>query len=230
MSSNNSQFLQKPEKAQIIKAVDVSLLKNESDILEKAQLRAKKIEEDAVIKAKKILSDAEEQSALIIQEAKAAGEEHAARIDQEATAQANKQAGDKMIEVFSKLHEELDRLDLHVISLVDLALKKIIGELDEVEKIERVISRGLLDLREQNSIIISVHAAQFEAAQKAVARFHSQLKNGQKPIGRVEVDEKLHPGECLISSSNSVLDISIETQIDQIIRGLQDSRHGVSTK
>lgn len=228
MRSDNSQVVNKPEKAQIIKAVDASLLRNEADIIEKAQLRAKKIEEDAIIRANAILAEAEENSAVIIQEARVAGEKQAASIASEIEAQAGRQACERMIDIFSRLQEELDKLDLHVISLVDLALKKIIGDMDDVQRIEKVISRGLMDLKEQNSIVLSVHAAQFEATQLAVSRFHHQLKNGRKPITRVEVDEKLRSGECLISSTNSVLDISIETQIEQVIRGLQDSRHGVS--
>ncbi len=214
--------------ARIIRAVDVALHQEASDILERSRLRAEKIESEALSKAQSIIDTAHITSKKIIENAEADGEKIKQNIENEVRIQANAHAAESISIALSQLQEEFNKIDRQVVSLVEIALRKIIGDIDQVSQIEKIVSQGLAELKEVYSITLQVHPSSLEAAEKAKARIQARYKDGKGPMKEVETAPNILPGECMLVSSGGVLNISIETQIEKVVDFLLHAKHGVS--
>lgn len=221
MESNSDNFHHSTSrKTRIIKAVDVPIHIDAGNVLQRARILSEELENQAQEKARGILENAEKEAQLIIDNARAEGAEQAALIIQEQRTTAEKEAAEYILDLTSDLQNQLKHLDNHLIALVETALQKIIGDIGETDKIEKAVSQGLQELKDQYGLILLVHASQFDAAQVAISRFHSFVGHDKGPIHRVEIDADLSPGDCFIRSSGGLLDISFKTQIENIIEGL----------
>ncbi len=207
--------------ARIVKAVDVSLMRDAGDIIEKARIQAGNIAKQAGEEADRIIEAAQQEASLIIDRSVNEGRELVHNIDREERIKAEKKSTDYLLNLTSDLQNQLTNIDGHLIDLVGNAIKKIIGEINETDLIERAVTQGLQELKDQYRLILLVHSSQFDAAQVAVSRFHSFVGHEEGPIHRVEVDADLRPGECFLLSSGGLLDISIATQVANILEVLR---------
>ncbi len=210
-----------PGKSRIIKAVDVPLVLEASDILKRAKILAAGIEAQARSEANTIIQNAQSEASQIIENTKAECNEHVNEIIRAEQSKAEDAASQQIIAITADLQNQLANLDNHLIDLVGKAIEKIIGSIDETDLIERAVTQGLRELKDQHGLTLLVHSSQFDAAQVAISRFHSFVGHEKGPIHRVEIDSDLKPGECFILGAGGLLDISLKTQIENITEGLR---------
>ncbi|MGH1350149.1 MAG: hypothetical protein ACRBBN_04985 [Methyloligellaceae bacterium] len=213
------------DKAIVIKAVDVPAFMQSVDIIEKAKLRADSIEKNAIQKAQQILTSARNSAEEIEEKAKEETRQLCQNIEKEERKRINTELAEEVIRTTENLQKQLNQLDLHLITLVKKSLEIIIGETNDIERIEQVIKQGLLHLKEQLGLTLLVSAEEFSHARKAISQLPALVPDHPGPIQKIEIDTELKAGEYYLVSSGGLLNISIPTQIDQITQSLKIMRN-----
>ncbi|MDR2934626.1 MAG: HrpE/YscL family type III secretion apparatus protein [Candidatus Adiutrix sp.] len=137
--------------------------------------------------------------------------------------QAGREAGqmeyaDKIMEAVLSSVEYLETLEVELVRLVGEVTRKLIGELDDRERIVRLVRQALASVRGQKRVLIRV-AARDEAAVRAdLAGLLSRTESGD--FLDVRADPDLAPGSCFLETDLGVVEASLETQLKNLEKAL----------
>ena len=112
---------------------------------------------------------------------------------------------EKMMETAMQAVEYIENIEETLVKVVTSAVRKIIGELDERERIVRVVRTALVSVRSQQKVLIRVCPAD-EPAMIASAP-------GGVSFLDVSADPRMKPGDCILESELGVVDAGLETQL-----------------
>lgn len=211
-------------------------------IKEEAEQEAFKILQKKSVEARKLKEEAQEEAEIILKDAK----NEAARLENEAKAKADaivQETRDKAVEEgkdegYKKGEEEVNRLieRVHAIinaaidnkkniienteeQLVDLVLliaRKVVKVISEMEKdvvIENV-REALKKLGKETEIVIKVNTKDLDLTTKNKRNFISMVESLERV--RVEEDDRITRGGCIIETSLGDIDARVQTQLQAI--------------
>lgn len=186
-----------PAKAKIIKAKDYSQMLEANAILEEAQTRA----------------------ANIIKEAELAYQERKNEGYEDGLLEGRMAQAEKMLEVADQAIEYIEKLENTLVGVVSTALRKIIGEMDEKERIVKVVRNALVSVRSQQRVSIRVCPADEVTVRESLA---AMLASSPGSVNLLDVvaDPRMQQGDCILESELGVVNASLEQQISAIERAL----------
>jgi flagellar assembly protein FliH len=211
-------------------------------IKEEAEQEAFKILQNKTIEARKLKEEAEKEAKSVVEEA----EKKASQLENEAKAKSDalvQEARNKAVEAgreegFKKGEEEVKRLIERIHSIVNAAIdnkKNIIENTEEqlvdlvlliARKVVKVISESekevvtenvreaLKKLGKETEIAIKVNTKDLDLTTKNKRKFISMVESLEKV--RVEEDDRITQGGCIIETSLGDIDARIQTQLQVI--------------
>lgn len=165
-----------------------------------------------------MIAAAHRQASLIIDDAKKAYAAEKKRGFAEGEDEAKQQASERMLETIVRGVDYLAKMEEQVTSLVMLALRRIIGEMDEKELITRIVRHALEVVRNQKQVTVRVSPSQIDAVR---AEIDDILKNFSS-IHFIDVtaDSRLKAGGCILETEIGVVDASLDFQIEAVRKSL----------
>ena len=117
-----------------------------------------------------------------------------------------------MMEIVTQTVEYYGRVESQMVELVLEAVRKVVSEFDDRERVSTVV-RNCLDLaRTQKHLRLSAHPSQVEFLREHVEGLRREYPN----IAQIEVhpDAKLAPDACLVESDIGIVEASLQGQVD----------------
>lgn len=119
---------------------------------------------------------------------------------------------EKMMETAMQAVEYIENIEETLVKVVTSAVRKIIGEMDERERIVRVVRTALVSVRSQQKVLIRVCPADEPAVREALAAMIASAPGGVSFLD-VSADPRMKPGDCILESELGVVDAGLETQL-----------------
>lgn len=173
----------------ILKAGDYSVLLEANALLEAARPRAARIEQEA-------------------QKAYEERREEGYRDGQEA---GKLELAEKVMETVLSSVEFIEGIEDTLVSVVNMAVRKIVGEIDDGERIVRIVRTALNTVRGQQKVTVRVCPADEEAVSQALAAMTAG--SSETAFLTVVADARMEKNACLLESELGVVDASLETQL-----------------
>ena len=107
-----------------------------------------------------------------------------------------------------------------LVNVVAVAVRKVIGEIDENERIVRIVRNALVTVRNQQHVTIRVAPADEKAVREGLASMLASVPGGASFLDVVP-DARLERGACLLESELGVVDASLETQLKALENALR---------
>ena len=125
---------------------------------------------------------------------------------------------EKVMETVLSSVEYIEGIEATLVNVVAVAVRKVIGEIDENERIVRIVRNALVTGRNQQHVTIRVAPADEKAVREA-----SMLASvpGGASFLDVVPDARLERGACLLESELGVVDASLETQLKALENALR---------
>ena len=163
-----------------------------------------------------------------------AAKAHAAEIEAEARQayEAEKQRGyaDGMAAAAAKAVEQqfdmvtatvawYERVETQMAELVMQCTEKILGELDDIQLVSRVVHSAMRVMRNQKQVTLRVNPDLVDPVRKQIA----EIMAGYPGVSFVEVtaDARLRRGGCILESELGIVDASVEVQLDALRHALK---------
>jgi len=172
-----------------------------------------------LVEARDLLAAAHERADAIRVEAEAAYEERKREGYEDGLMEGRMEQAEKMMETAMQAVEYLEHIEESLVGVVMSALRKIIGELDDRERIVRVVRSALVSVRSQQRVLIRVCPSDEPAVREALAAMISSAPGGVSFLD-VSADPRMKPGDCILESELGVVDAGLETQIRAIENAL----------
>ncbi len=114
---------------------------------------------------------------------------------------------EKVMETVLASVEFIEKIESTVVDVVNQSIRKIIGELDDDERIRRIVGTALNNVRGQLKVTVRVAPVDEPAVMKAFA----SMTSGS--YLNVIADPHLKKDSCILESELGVVDASLETQL-----------------
>ena len=167
-----------------------------------------------VLKAQQLLDDAQQEADRIKQEALSAYEEQKKQGYEDGVLEGQMQQAEKMLETGLQAVEYLENLEKKVVEVVTTAVRKIIGEMDDKERIVCIVKTALEQVQLRQQILIRVCPEE-----ESIVRdnLKSMIRGAHHAHGlEIIADPRLKKGDCMLESEMGVIDASLETQLRAI--------------
>ena len=165
-----------------------------------------------LVEANDVLAAARERAAAMAAEAEKAYEERRQAGYEDGLMEGRMEQAEKMMETAMQAVEYIENIEETLVKVVTSAVRKIIGELDERERIVRVVRTALVSVRSQQKVLIRVCPADEPAVREALAAMIASAPGGVSFLD-VSADPRMKPGDCILESELGVVDAGLETQL-----------------
>ena len=118
---------------------------------------------------------------------------------------------EKMMETIISSVEFIEGIESTLVSVVNQAIRKIIGEMDDRERIVAIVRNALNVVRGQQKVTVRVAPADEEAVLQAMAAMTSSSSGSS--FLTVISDVRLEKDSCILESELGVVDASLSTQL-----------------
>ena len=126
---------------------------------------------------------------------------------------------EKMLETILTSVEFIENIENTLVNVVTQAIRKIIGEMDDRERIVAIVRNALNVVRGQQKVTVRVAPADEEAVLKAMAAMTS-ASSGNAFL-TVVADARLEKDSCILESELGVVDASLSTQLKALEHAFQ---------
>ena len=167
------------------------------------------------LEARSIVAAAREKAAQIEKQAEEKYEERLKEGYEEGIEQGKMEHAEKMMETILASVEFIENIERTVASVVIQSVKKIIGDLDDDERIVRVVHTALNTVRGQQKVTVRVAVQDEPAVSKAL----EAMTTGN--FLTVSADTRLERGRCILESDLGVVDASLQTQLAALEHSIQ---------
>lgn len=118
---------------------------------------------------------------------------------------------EKMLETILSSVEFIEGIEDTLVNVVNQAIRKIIGDLDDKERIVRIVRNALNTVRGQQKVTVRVAPAD----EAAVLQAFSAMTSGSSGSAFLTIvaDARLSRDSCILESELGVVDASLETQL-----------------
>lgn len=114
---------------------------------------------------------------------------------------------EKMMETVLASVEFIEGIENTVVGVVSGSIRKIIGEMNDDERIRRIVSTALTHVRGEQKVTVRVAPADEPVVAKQLAAMTSGA------YLNIVADPRLARGSCILESDLGVIDASLETQL-----------------
>ena len=116
-----------------------------------------------------------------------------------------------MLETILSSVEFIENIEHTLVDVVNTAVRKIIGELDEQDRIVRLVRSALNTVRGQQKVTVRVSPSDEPAVSHALAAMTAS--SSAESFLTVLADSRLAKDSCILESELGVVDASLETQL-----------------
>ena len=127
---------------------------------------------------------------------------------------------DKIMDTVLSSVEYLEKLELELVRLVGEVTRKLIGEMDDRERIVRLVRQALASVRGQKRVVVRVSAREEAAVRASLAGLLARPEGGATDYLDVRADPDLPPGSCFLETELGVVEASLETQLRNLEKAL----------
>ncbi|MDR0727589.1 MAG: HrpE/YscL family type III secretion apparatus protein [Puniceicoccales bacterium] len=187
---------------------------NETETLIRESLSA------AETKAKQIVSDAQAEAKKIIGGAKAAFETERKKGHAAGMAEGKQELSELMMSVTAKRMESFERFEESIVNIVMRSVKRIIGEMDNAQRLKAIVHNALSAVRNQKRVVVRVNPEQATAVRESIGGI-AKGGDGDAPFVEVIADGRLHANDCIIETEIGTVDASLDIQLKAIEKSLQ---------
>jgi len=172
-----------------------------------------------LVEARQALAEAQQQAQALLVEAEREYERQKQRGYADGINEAKMKMAERLIDTAERTVNYFAQVENQVATLVMTALRKVLGEFDDVELTLRVVRNALQVVRNQPQVTIRVAPAQELALRQRL----NELLVGYNRIGMIEVlaDPRLTTGGCILETEIGVVDASVEVQLQALERALK---------
>ena len=164
---------------------------------------------EAKRKAEEIVRQAEEAYALMREQGYKDGAE-----------EGKMEHAEKMMETILSSVEFIESIENTLVSVVSQAIRKIIGEIDDKERIVRIVRTALNTVRGQQKVTVRVAPADEPAVSEAFSAMTASSAAGASFL-TILADTRLTRNSCILESELGVVDASLETQLKAFEKAFQ---------
>lgn len=195
-----------------------------------SMLEAQALLDDARRAAQALRDEAQKEAEAIHARAEAAYEERHKQGYEDGVMEGQMQQAEKMLETGMQAVEYLEGLERQLVEIVTTAVRKIVGELDDKERIVRVVRTALEQVRGRQRVVVRVCPEEEPHVREALA---SMLASPSVAAGMELVpDPRMKPGDCMLESEMGVMEASLDVQLKAIENALaarvgEGSQHGL---
>lgn len=165
-----------------------------------------------LLEAQTLLDAARERAAEMDREAQAAYERRREEGYRDGREEGRLEHAEKVLETVLSSVEYIEGIESTLVRVVSEAIRKVIGEVDENERIVRIVRNALTTVRNQQRVLIRVAPADEKPVREALAAMLTAVP-GSTSFVDVVGDARLERGACLLESELGVVDASLETQL-----------------
>lgn len=169
-------------------------------------------EASLLLEAQTLLDAARERAAEMDREAQAAYERRREEGYRDGREEGRLEHAEKVLETVLSSVEYIEGIESTLVRVVSEAIRKVIGEVDENERIVRIVRNALTTVRNQQRVLIRVAPADEKPVREALAAMLTAVP-GSTSFVDVVGDARLERGACLLESELGVVDASLETQL-----------------
>ena len=171
-----------------------------------------------LLEAQSILDDARAEADAIRKRAEEAYEERKKQGYEDGVLDGQMQQAEKMLETGMQAVEYLEGLERQIVEVVTTAVRKIVGELDDKERIVRVVRTALEQVRGRQRVLVRVCPEEEPHVREALAPMlaRSSAANGIELVA----DQRMKAGDCMLESEMGVVDAGLEVQLKAIEHAL----------
>lgn len=217
----------KAEVAQKKAELDEFSAKISEEMVQEAQSQADRIVAEAKAKADEMIRSASKEKETVLKEARAqgtqAGKEAGFKESTEKALALIKRAEEVLLEAEHKRNEIIKEAEAEIIELVILLAERVIKtELTQnKEIILGNVSAAVKRITGEGEITVKVNLSDLELTESMKEEFIAGL-SGIEGI-KIKIDPTITPGGCKIETNFGIIDAQIETQFDQLAKGLREA-------
>ena len=172
----------------------------------------------SLLQAQSVLDDARAEAERIRQRAEVAYEQRQKQGYDDGVMEGQMQQAEKMLETSMQAVEYLEGLERQIVEVVTTAVRKIVGDLDDKERIVRVVRTALEQVRGRQRVLVRVCPEEEPHVREALA---PMLVSASVSAGiELVADQRMKPGSCMLESEMGVVDASLEVQLKAIENAL----------
>ncbi len=169
-------------------------------------------ESGLLLEANELLAAAARRAREMGESAKLAYEEQQRKGYEDGQEACRSEYAEKVLEVALQSVEYIEGLEQTIVRVVTDAVERVIGELDDNERIVRIVRTALSTVRNQKKVTVRVAPADEKAVTESLA---AMISHGHGASGFLDVvmDPRLSAGSCILESELGVVDASLATQL-----------------
>lgn len=180
-------------------------------------IKAKEIQ--TFLEANEILNTAKQRANEIIQNAEQAYEQKKQEGYYDGQMEGKLEHTEKIMETVLSSVEFIEKIENTIVDIVHDSIVKVIGELDDKERIIRIVRTALQHVRNQQQVIIRVAPDDEKYIQQELSTLTQ--KQGSSFID-IQADPRLQQGSCILESELGVIDASLNTQLKALEKALKN--------
>lgn len=164
-----------------------------------------------LLEAGELLAAAREKAAAMEKQAEEAYERKREEGYRDGLEEGKLEHAEKMMETILSSVEFIEGIEDTLVSVVNQAIRKIIGDMDDRERIVCIVRNALNTVRGQQKVTVRVAPAD----EAAVAQALSAMTAGSSGSAFLTIvaDARLSRDSCILESELGVVDASLETQL-----------------
>lgn len=172
-----------------------------------------------VLDSEAIIARAREEAAQIARQAQEEFEAQKKLGFEEGLEEGRLEMAERMFDSVTKSVDYFSGLEQQMVELVVKALRKILGEYDDRDRVVQVVRSALSVARNQSNVTLRVPPAEAEVARERL----DEIVKPYPAIRFLEVtpESRLGPGECILETDLGVVDAGLETQLTAIENSLR---------
>ena len=161
--------------------------------------------------AGQVVADAQAQADAIVAGAQDAFEAERQRGFDEGLEEARMEQAEQMIENVSRSIDYFAGIEGQMVNLVMQAVRKIIGDFDDTERVLLTVKNVLSVVRNQKQMTLRLHPQQVDGVKLRV----NDLLAEYPGVGYIDIvaDSRLKPGACILESEIGLVEASMEGQL-----------------
>lgn len=173
-----------------------------------------------LLDARRVLDEATHQAERIVDEARAAHAAERERGFREGSEAARLEHAERMIENVGRAIDYFARVEKDAIDLVMGAVRKIIHDFTDAERVAIVVRGALAAVRNQKQITLRLHPDDAATARQRL----NDILTGFPAIGFVDIvaDGRLAPAACILETDIGLVETSLEGQLRALQRAFQN--------
>ncbi len=114
---------------------------------------------------------------------------------------------EKVMETIMASVDFISQIENTVVDVVSQSVRKIVGEMDDADRIKRIVGTALGHVRGQQKVLVRVNPKEEPTVSASLAAMTSEA------YLNVVADPRLPTGSCILESDLGVIDASLETQL-----------------